>query len=61
MFTDYVNSMTTGIEQGNKKCGGPARLIVDGKKAKQLLARIVKNQRSVYEPKVRYNFGAVAA
>jgi hypothetical protein len=61
MLTNYVNSVTTGIEQGDQKCIGPARLIVDGKKAKRLMARIVKNQRSVYEPKMRYDFEAVAA
>lgn len=61
MATDYVNSMTTGIEQDDPTYRGPARLIVDGKKAKWLVARIVKNQRSIYESKMSYDFGTMAA
>jgi hypothetical protein len=61
MLTDYVNSVTNGKEQDDQKCVTPARLIVDGKKARQLMARIVKNNRSIYESKRRFDLRTVAA
>lgn len=54
MLTDYVNAMSSGREQGDQMHVCPARLLVDGKKAKQLVARILKNHRPIYEPKSRY-------
>ncbi len=52
LLTPYVKGVTGG-GGAMKSVGTPAttaRPIVDGKKAKQLLARITKNNRPLYEP-----------
>jgi hypothetical protein len=61
LHTDYVSSVSTGLGLVAGECPGPARLIIDGKKAKRLMARIVKNQRSAYDPNTPHDTKAVAA
>ncbi|WP_417273706.1 Hint domain-containing protein [Celeribacter halophilus] len=59
MLTDYVNVMSSGRKQGDQTHAGPARLLVDGKKAKQLVARILKNHRPLYEATLQYGCGGI--
>ncbi|MBU2888223.1 Hint domain-containing protein [Celeribacter halophilus] len=61
MVTDHVNSKIHGVDLGDRKIDVPARLIVDKKRAKQLVSRIVKNQRPLFEPRKRHNFRMLVA
>jgi len=59
LLTDYVNVMSSGREQGDQRHVGPARLLIDGKRAKQLVARILKNHRPLYEATLQYGCGGI--
>ncbi|WP_182911627.1 Hint domain-containing protein [Paracoccus sp. JM45] len=61
LLTDHVGAMTTGIEHNDQTASKPARPILDNKRAQQLIRRIIKNQRPLYEPRVRRDFGPQAA
>lgn len=61
MLTNYVHSVATGLKRSDQGHAGPARLLVDGKKAKQLVARIIKNNRSVYDAQSRHELDAIVA
>lgn len=61
MVTDHVNAKINGVDLGDRKNDGPARLIVDNKRAKQLVSRIIKNQRPLFESRMRHNFGMLVA
>jgi hypothetical protein len=52
LLTSYVQEMAGGISllSAGRAVPQAARPIVDGKRAKQLIARIAKNKRPLYEP-----------
>lgn len=61
MATDHVNAKIHGVDLGGRKRNIPARLIVDKKLAKQLVSRILKNQRPLFESSMQYKFDRRAA
>jgi hypothetical protein len=61
MATDHVNAKIHCVDLGNRKLDAPARLIVDKKRAKQLVSRIIKNQRPLFESRIRHDFEMLAA
>lgn len=60
MITDYVNKTVARGEPSRGQNTVPARVIVDGKRAKRLMARIIKNQRPLFEPKTGGDHRSVA-
>jgi hypothetical protein len=61
MLTDHVTTKINGTELGDRKSAVSARLIVDKKMAKQLVSRILKNQRPRFDPRAGHNLGTIAA
>lgn len=61
MATDHVNAKVHGLDLVGRKNDGPARQIVENKRAKQLVSRIIKNQRPLFETRVQHDFGTHAA
>lgn len=55
MVTDHVNAKIHGEHLGGRTNDGPARVIVDNKRAKQLVSRILKNERPLFETRLRHN------